>query len=93
MEWLPRLTTKTLVMFPGLWLNDNAQLVLLCFGESVVAHTWMPQNAWQQFRVQLASLLAMLLGFTKDPYPHMREAALQRLVGFGECGEFRDVEW
>ncbi|KAL2344764.1 hypothetical protein Fmac_006049 [Flemingia macrophylla] len=92
-EWLPCLTMKTLVMFPGLRLDDNAQFVSLCFGESMAVRAWLLQNTWQWFGVRPALLLAMLLGLTKDPYPHLREAMLEGLVGFNECGEFRDVEW
>ncbi|KAL2330661.1 hypothetical protein Fmac_018242 [Flemingia macrophylla] len=90
-EWPPRLTAETLAMFPGLRLDDDSQFASLCFGESVAARAWMLRNAWRRFGVRPASLLAVLLGFTKDPYPHVREAALEGLVGFGECGEFRDV--
>ncbi|XP_029127904.1 protein SIEL [Cajanus cajan] len=87
----PSLAVEALASLPGLRLDDDAQFASLCFGDSVAARAWMLRNAGTRLEVRPASLLAVLLGFTKDPYPHVREAALEGLVGLSERGEFRDV--
>lgn len=56
-----------------------------------------------KFRVRPSVMLTVLLGFTKDPYPYIREAALDGLVMLSngivvedrslvECCYFRAVE-
>ncbi|XP_061362118.1 protein SIEL isoform X2 [Gastrolobium bilobum] len=74
----------------GLEIDDGV-FVSLCFGPSVPARVWMLRNAGLRFRVRPALLLAVLLGFTKDPYPYVREASLEGLVGLSERGEFKDL--
>ncbi|CAJ1808650.1 unnamed protein product [Sphenostylis stenocarpa] len=75
----------------GLHLDD-ARFTSLCFGTSVPARAWMLRNAGLSFKVRPGLLLAVLLGFTKDPYPYVRDAALEGLVGFSERGgELKDV--
>lgn len=52
----------------------------------------MLRNVGSSFEVRPGLLLAVLLGFTKDPYPYVRDAALEGLVGFSERGgELKDV--
>lgn len=62
----------------------------------------MLRNA-SKFRVRLSVLLTVFLGFTKDPFPYIREAALDGLVMWNdnvgvenrslvECCYFRAVE-
>ncbi|KOM44952.1 hypothetical protein LR48_Vigan06g025800 [Vigna angularis] len=52
----------------------------------------MLRNAGSSFKVRPGLLLAVLLGFTKDPYPYVTDAALEGLVRFIECGgELKDV--
>ncbi|TKY65757.1 SIEL protein [Spatholobus suberectus] len=82
----PRLAVEALASpLSGLDLDD-ARFASLCFGNSVPERAWMLRNAGSRFAVRPASLIAVLLGFTKDPYPLVREAALEGLVGFTERG-------
>ncbi|XP_014492475.1 protein SIEL-like [Vigna radiata var. radiata] len=71
---------------------DDARFTSLCFGASVPARAWMLRNAGSSFEVRPGLLLAVLLGFTKDPYPYVRDAALEGLFEFIERGgELKDV--
>jgi integrator complex subunit 4 len=51
----------------------------------------MLKNAGHLFKVRPALLFTVLLGFTKDPYPYVRAASLEGLVGLSERGDFNDV--
>ncbi|GLT73769.1 hypothetical protein SLA2020_456050 [Shorea laevis] len=68
---------------------DEASFVSLCFGPSVSARMWLLRNA-EMFGVRRSVLLALLLGFTRDPYPYVRKAALDGLVNLCESGDFED---
>ncbi|KAJ1379849.1 Armadillo-type fold, partial [Sesbania bispinosa] len=70
---------------------DDRRFVSLCFAPSVPVRLWMLRNAGSRFRVRPGLLFPVLLGFTKDPYPYVREASLEGLVGLSERGEFQDV--
>ncbi|RDY12076.1 Protein SIEL, partial [Mucuna pruriens] len=86
-----RLAVEALASSPSGLQLDDTQFTSLCFGDSVPARVWMLRNAGTRFEVRAGSLLAVLLGFTKDPYPYVRAAALDGLVGFSERGELQDV--
>ncbi|GLT89368.1 hypothetical protein SLE2022_073510 [Rubroshorea leprosula] len=68
---------------------EEASFVSLCFGPSVSARMWLLRNA-EMFGVRRSVLLAVLLGFTRDPYPYVRKAALDGLVNLCENGDFED---
>ncbi|XP_052728971.1 protein SIEL isoform X2 [Vigna angularis] len=91
-ESSPRLAVEAIgASLSGLHLDD-ARFTSLCFGASVPARAWMLRNAGSSFEVRPGLLLAVLLGFTKDPYPYVRDAALEGLVRFIERGgELKDV--
>lgn len=59
----------------------------LCFRPSVSVRPWLLSNAGR-FRVHPSLLLTLLLGFTKDPYPRVRRAALDGLVTLCRAAEF-----
>lgn len=52
----------------------------LCFGSSVAVRLRMLVEV-EKFDVRPAVLMMVLLGFSKDPYPYVRKAALDGLVG------------
>ncbi|XP_047159467.1 protein SIEL-like isoform X1 [Vigna umbellata] len=91
-ESSPRLTVEAIgASLSGLHLDD-ARFTSLCFCASVSARAWMLRNAGSSFKVRPGLLLAVLLGFTKDPYPYVTDAALEGLVRFIERGgELKDV--
>ncbi|KAK7294764.1 hypothetical protein RJT34_17660 [Clitoria ternatea] len=70
---------------------DDRVFVSVCFGASVSAREWMVLNAGYRFGVRPGLLVAVLLGFTKDPYPNVRAGSLEGLVRLSERGEFHDV--
>ena len=70
---------------------DDELFASLCFGPSVPARLWLLRNAGSRVRVRPALLFAVLLGFTKDPYPYVREASLEGLVRLGEGAVFEEV--
>ncbi|KVI03287.1 Armadillo-like helical [Cynara cardunculus var. scolymus] len=53
----------------------------LCFGPCVPVRQRLLMDA-EKFRVRPSVLLTVLLGFTKDPYPYVRKAALDGLIDF-----------
>ncbi|XP_057808218.1 protein SIEL isoform X2 [Salvia miltiorrhiza] len=59
--------------------SDESLFLSLCFYECVKTRKWMLRNV-SKFRMRPSVLLTVLLGFTKDPYPYIREAALDGLV-------------
>lgn len=58
---------------------DDSLLVSLCFRPCVAVRVWFLKNA-MRFGMRPNLLLTVLLGFTKDPYPCVRQAALNGLV-------------
>ncbi|KAI7730075.1 hypothetical protein M8C21_009445 [Ambrosia artemisiifolia] len=52
----------------------------LCFGSSVSVRQRMLMDA-KRYDVRPSILLTVFLGFTKDPYPYVRKAALDGLIG------------
>jgi integrator complex subunit 4 len=70
---------------------DDGRFVSMCFGPSIPGRIWMLRNAGYLFKVRPALLFTVLLGFTKDPYPYVRTASLEGLVGLSKRGDFNDV--
>ncbi|KAD1053246.1 hypothetical protein E3N88_43367 [Mikania micrantha] len=69
-------------MTEGLFLS-------LCFGSSVPVRHRLLLDA-ERFYVRPSILLTVFLGFTKDPYPYVRKAALDCLIGLCNRVFFRD---
>lgn len=59
---------------------DDRSFLSLCFGSSVSIRTWLLNNA-ERFEIRPSVLFTVFLGFTKDPYPYVRKAALDGLAG------------
>lgn len=78
---------------PAVGLNmdelDDGFFVSLCFGPSVSARLWLLKNAGH-FQIQPSVLFTVFLGFTKDPYPYVRQASLDGLVELSKHGVFED---
>ncbi|KAL8259226.1 hypothetical protein R6Q59_027179 [Mikania micrantha] len=69
-------------MTEGLFLS-------LCFGSSVPVRHRLLLDA-ERFDVRPSILLTVFLGFTKDPYPYVRKAALDGLIGLCNRVVFKD---
>ncbi|XP_057512953.1 LOW QUALITY PROTEIN: protein SIEL [Actinidia eriantha] len=54
-----------------------------CFLPSVADRCWLLSNA-ERFRIRPHVLVTVLLGFMKDPFPNVRRAALDGLVGLSK---------
>lgn len=61
---------------------DEQSFLSLCFGPSVSIRTWLLNNA-ERFQLRPSLLFTVFLGFTKDPYPYVRKAALDGLSSLG----------
>lgn len=70
-------TSASDVFSEGLFLS-------LCFGSCVSVRQRLLMDA-EKFRVRPSVLLTVLLGFIKDPYPYVRRAALDSLIGLCKC--------
>lgn len=68
---------------------DDSFFASLCFRPSISVRIWLLRNAWR-FRVRPYLLFTLFLGFTKDPYPYVREVALEGLVRLSESGVIED---
>ncbi|XP_051130333.1 protein SIEL [Andrographis paniculata] len=58
---------------------DESLFLSLCFWNCVKTRRWMLRNV-SDYRLRPSLLLMVLLGLTKDPYPYIKEAALDGLV-------------
>lgn len=76
---------------PNLKDIDDELYVSLCFGQRVSVRIWLLRNA-EKFRIRSSLLFTVFLGFTSDPYPYVREAALDGLVGLSKTGEFESLD-
>lgn len=70
---------------------DDRFFVSLCFAPSVSVRLWLLRNA-ERFNIRPHLWFTVCLGFTKDPYPYVREAALDGLVCLSKRGVFEDVD-
>ncbi|KAL9239279.1 hypothetical protein vseg_013617 [Gypsophila vaccaria] len=64
---------------------DDDVLVSICFGPCVAVRVWFIRNSLR-FGIRCSLLVTVLLGFTNDPYPNVREAALVALARVCESG-------
>ena len=68
---------------------DDQFFVSLCFGPSVSGRSWLLSNAFR-ISIRPSVLLTVMLGFTRDPYPHVRRIALDGLVGLCKSSAIED---
>ncbi|KAG9134129.1 hypothetical protein Leryth_004806 [Lithospermum erythrorhizon] len=69
---------------------DESLFLSLCFRPCKASlRKWLLQNAFK-FSVRPSVLLTVMLGFTKDPYPQTRKAALDGLILLCDCVEIED---
>lgn len=68
---------------------DDARFTSLCLNSPVSTRMWLLRNA-QRLGVTESVMLAMHMGFTRDPYPYVRKLALEGLVGLCIHGGFED---
>ncbi|KAJ0089195.1 hypothetical protein Patl1_31443 [Pistacia atlantica] len=77
---------------PNLALHiDDHFFVSLCFAPCVSVRLWLLINA-ERFGVRSHLLFTVFLGFTKDPYPYLRRAALDGLLGLCKSGVLEDLD-
>ncbi|GKA87432.1 protein SIEL, partial [Tanacetum coccineum] len=80
----PRAAALALSLVPTFSNMTEGLFLSLCFSQCVSVRQRLLTNA-NKFDVQPSILLTMLLGFTKDPYPFVRKAALDGLIGLCKC--------
>ncbi|XP_022767812.1 protein SIEL isoform X2 [Durio zibethinus] len=89
----PRLVGESLSALLSLTSSQNdidaARFVSLCLGPSVPVRLWLLKNA-EKFAIRESVLLAVFLGFTRDPFPYVRKAAVDGLVKLCKNGDFND---
>ncbi|OMO97676.1 Armadillo-like helical [Corchorus olitorius] len=68
---------------------DAARFVSLCLAPSISVRLWLLRNAGK-FAIRDSVLLAVFIGFTRDPYPHVRKAAMDGLVKLCKNGDLDD---
>ncbi|XP_010553124.1 PREDICTED: protein SIEL [Tarenaya hassleriana] len=72
---------------PALSEIDGEVFASICLGQQPVSdRLWLGRNA-ERFNVPSSLLLTMFLGFTKDPYPLIRKAALDGLANLCKTGD------
>lgn len=64
---------------------DDAVLVSVCFRPCVPVRVWFLNNA-VGLKIRPNLLVTVFLGFTKDPYPNVRQAAVIGLTRVSESG-------
>ncbi|KAK4800074.1 hypothetical protein SAY86_025439 [Trapa natans] len=68
---------------------DGSFFVSLCFDSLPPSRLWLLKNAGR-FRVRPYLLFTVFLGFTRDPYPYVRKAALDGLISLSRSGAIED---
>ncbi|CAN1134325.1 Protein SIEL [Linum perenne] len=69
---------------------DDQLFLSLCFVPSVSVRLRLLRNA-ERFGVRASVLFTVFLGFTKDPYPYVRKAAVDGLAGLCRYDDFEDI--
>ncbi|CAO2820174.1 unnamed protein product [Amaranthus hypochondriacus] len=64
---------------------DDSLLVSLCFRPCISVRVWFLNNALR-FSIRPSLLLTVMLGFSEDPIPRVRKAALEGLVRMCDSG-------
>ncbi|KAJ0088067.1 hypothetical protein Patl1_31451 [Pistacia atlantica] len=77
---------------PNLALHiDDHFFVSLCFALCVSVRLWLLRNA-ERFGVRSHLLFTVFLGFTQDPFPYVRRAALDGLLGLCKSRVLEDLD-
>ncbi|EOA29823.1 hypothetical protein CARUB_v10012918mg [Capsella rubella] len=66
---------------------DGEVFASICLGAPISYRLWVLRNA-ERFNVPSSVLFTLYLGFTKDPYPYIREVALNGLTNICKAGDF-----
>ncbi|KAH9718515.1 protein SIEL [Citrus sinensis] len=90
-SYSPRLAAAAALAVISDHTVDDRFFVSLCFASSVSVRLWLLRNA-ERFNVRPHLLFTVCLGLTKDPYPYVREAALNGLVCLLKHVVFEDVD-
>ncbi|XP_004305102.1 PREDICTED: uncharacterized protein LOC101305200 [Fragaria vesca subsp. vesca] len=89
LDLLASISERNRSLTPAIEEIDDRLFASLCFSPAPATRPWLIRNAGR-FGVQPYLLSSMFLGFTKDPYPDVRRAALDGLVGLSESGVIDD---
>ncbi|XP_031396936.1 protein SIEL isoform X1 [Punica granatum] len=88
-----RLATESLDTLASISENDrnfdDSFFVSLCFDVPAPSRAWLLRNAGR-FGIRTYLLFTVFLGFTKDPYPYVRQAALDGLMSLSKSGAIED---
>ncbi|KAF3448891.1 hypothetical protein FNV43_RR09607 [Rhamnella rubrinervis] len=76
-------------LVPALDELDDGFFAALCFSPSVSVRPWLLRNA-ERLHVRPYLLFTLFLGFTKDPHPYVRKAALDGLAGLSRSSVIDD---
>lgn len=68
---------------------DDSVFVSLCFSASRSTRLWLLRNA-ERFKIRPYLLFTVFLGFTKDPYPCIRKAALDGLISLSKSAAIEE---
>ncbi|CAK9162369.1 unnamed protein product [Ilex paraguariensis] len=74
------LSERNQAFVPSLADTTESLFLSLCFRPCVSVQHWLLKTV-NEFHVRPSVLIMVLLGFTKDPYPYIRKAALDGLAG------------
>ncbi|XP_062002524.1 protein SIEL [Rosa rugosa] len=89
LDVLASIAERNRELSPAVEEIDDRLFASLCFSPSPAIRPWLLRNA-ERFGVQPYLLSSLFLGFTKDPYPNVRKAALDGLVGLSKSGVIDD---
>ncbi|XP_019162591.1 PREDICTED: protein SIEL isoform X2 [Ipomoea nil] len=88
---LPSVSTRSLADSLSILLslsatdvNNESAFLSLVFRPRISIRYWLLQNV-SRFVIRPSVLFTVLFGFTKDPYPNIRSAALDGLSGLCKC--------
>lgn len=65
-------------------VNNESAFLSLVFRPCISVRYWLLRNV-SRFAIRPSVLFTVLFGFTKDPYPNIRSAALDGLSGLCKC--------
>lgn len=89
LDVLASIAESNQTLAPAVEEIDDRLFASLCFSPSAATRPWLLRNA-ERFGVQPYLLSSLFLGFTKDPYPYVRKAALDGLFGLSKTGVIED---
>ncbi|PRQ42801.1 hypothetical protein RchiOBHm_Chr3g0461601 [Rosa chinensis] len=89
LDVLASIAERNRELAPAVEEIDDRLFASICFSPSPAIRPWLLRNA-ERFGVKPYLLSSLFLGFTKDPYPNVRKAALDGLVGLSKSGVIDD---